>query len=96
MSSSEEDQWQKGSQGKTSKTEKQEKLRKESDKTVSNAARRKESRLVDTDQHKGTLEGGAGREEIPQSSAGETPIRHRKSSKKTIVKPIPKIGSGTI
>lgn len=96
MSSSEEDHWQKGSQGKTSKTEKQERLRKESDKTVSNAARRKESRLVDTDQHKGTVKGDAGREGIRRGSAGETPVRQRKSSKKTIVKPIPKIGSGTI
>lgn len=96
MSSSEEDHWQKGSQEKTSKTEKQERLRKESDKTVSNAARRKESRPVETDQHKGTLKGGPGREEIRQGSAGETPVRQRKSSRKTIVKPIPTIGSGTI
>lgn len=96
MSSSEEDHWQKGGEGKTSKTGKQERLRKESDKTVSNAARRKESRLVDTDQHKGTLKGGTGRDEISQGSAGETPVRQRKSSKKTIVKPIPTIGSGKI
>ncbi|CAH3016959.1 unnamed protein product [Porites evermanni] len=95
MSSSEEDHWQKGGEGKTSKTGKQERLRKESDKTVSNAARRKESRLVDTDQHKGTLKGGTGRDEISQGSAGETPVRQRKSSKKTIVKPIPTIGSGS-
>ena len=96
MSSSEEDHWQKGSEGKTSKTGKQERLRKESDKTVSNAARRKESRLVDTDQHKGTVKGDAGREEIRQGSVGEIPVRLRKSSRKTVVKPIPKIGSGTI
>ena len=96
MSSSEEDHWQKGSEGKTSKTGKQERLRKESDKTVSNAARRKESRLVDTDQHKGTVKGDAGREEIRQGSVGEIPVRQRKSSRKTVVKPIPKIDSGTI
>lgn len=96
MSSSEEDHWQKGSEGKTSKTKKQERLRNESDKTVSKAARRKESRPVDTDQHKGTVKGGAGREEIRQGSAGETPVKQRKSSGKTVVKPIPTIGSGTI
>ena len=96
MSSSEEDHWQKGSQGKTSKTEKQEKLRKASDKTVSNAARRKESRLVDTDQHKGTVKGDAGREGIRRVSMEETRVRQRKSSRKVIVKPIPTIGSGTI
>lgn len=96
MSSSEEDHWQKSAKRKTSKTEKQERLRKESDKTVSNAARRNESRPVDTDQHKGTVKGGAGREEIREGSAGETPVRQRKSSNKTIVKPIPTIGSGTI
>lgn len=96
MSSSEEDRCQKGTHGNTSKTERQERLKKESDKTVSNAARRKESRPVDTDQHKGTVNGGDGREEIRQSSARETPIRQRKSSRKTIVKPIPTIGSGTM
>lgn len=95
MSSSEEDHWQQSGKRKTSKTEKQERLRKESDKTVSNAARRKESRLVDTDQHKGTLKGDAGREEIQQGTAGEIPVRQRKSSRKMIVKPIPKIGSGS-
>ena len=96
MSSSEEDHWQKSAKRKTSKTEKQERLGKESDKTVSNAARRKESRLVGADQDKGTVKEGAGREEIPQGSAGETPVRQRKSSRKIIVKPIPTIGSGTI
>ena len=96
MSSSEEDHWQQSANRKTSKTEKQERLRKESDKTASNATRRKESRLVDTDQHKGTLKGDAGRGEIQQGSAGETPVRQRKSSRKMIVKPIPKIGSGIV
>ena len=96
MSSSEEDPWENGNQRRTSSPAPQGKARKGSYKTTSNDARQKRSKQGDMDLNEGTLNGGADRVEPRRRSVGEDHVRERKSSRKTVVKPIPSIGPGTI
>ena len=93
-SSSDETHWEPGNEGRPNNQDKGERTRKRSDKTITNATRRKESKPGNTDRGKGplnerALEGGARR-----SIDGEDHPRDRQV-KRPIVKPIPKIGQGT-
>ena len=90
-SSSDESQWEPRNQTRPANNESR--VRKRSDKTVTNAARRKESKPGTTEQRKGseierTLEGRTRR-----SIGGEDYPRERRDKRPT-VKPIPKIGQG--
>ncbi|XP_022805080.1 DNA ligase 1-like [Stylophora pistillata] len=91
-SSGDESQWEPGNQTKPANNENADRTRKRSDKTVTNAARRNESKPGTTEQRKGPenerpLEGGARR-----SIGGEDHPKDRQVKRPT-VKPIPKIGS---
>ena len=90
-SSSDESQWEPRNQTRPAINESR--VRKRSDKTVTNAARRKESKPGTTEQRKGseierTLEG-----ETRRSIGGEDYPRERRDKRPT-VKPLPKIGQG--
>lgn len=94
VSSSDDDHWENRIQRRTSNPGPEQRTRKRSDKTTTDGLGRKGSKHGDTGVNKGTLNGGAVREGPRRSSAGETHVKERKSSRKTITKPIPPVGPG--